>query len=99
MIINNKAQMRTTAGQTNSHFVYCSLSGFWQHFDGQHPGQQQQQQRKGGINKIRMRPRAKGPTKSPSEVEKLGSYWTAPAMAPSGWLKILFISSFLDYLL
>jgi len=40
---NNKT--KKIDGQYNSHLEYCSLPSFWQHFDGQQLGQQQQQQR------------------------------------------------------
>lgn len=68
IILNSKAKIRTTVGQINSHFVYCSFSGFWQHLDGQQLVQTQQQQRKGQIKRITRNPMIKGPIKIIIEV-------------------------------
>lgn len=65
---SKNARISTVAGQNNSHFVYCSVSGFWQHFEGQHEGQQQQQHRNGQISRVMTKPKAKGPTKRPKSV-------------------------------
>jgi hypothetical protein len=66
--ISNRARIRTIEGQSISHFVYGSASGFWQHLEGQQLGQQQQQHRHIQITKLMRRPRTKGPMKNPNSV-------------------------------
>lgn len=48
--------------------MYCSLSSFWQHFDGQQLGQQQQQHRQLHIISMNVKPMPKDPMKIPKAV-------------------------------
>lgn len=59
----SRAKIKTMVGQMSSHFVYCYSSFFWQHFDGQHEGQTQQQHKNIQINMIITNPIIKGTTK------------------------------------
>lgn len=93
--MSRKARTSTIAGQKSSHFVYCSVSGFWQHLEGQHPGQQQQQHRNGQISHRITRPRTNGPANSPRSVYRLGPWVTTPARIPLGSFIIAPISVFL----
>jgi|JI10StandDraft_1071094.scaffolds.fasta_scaffold132514_3 hypothetical protein len=67
-INKSKARINTIDGQNNSHFVYCSLSGFWQHLEGQQLGQQQQQHKNMKENNKIINPRTNGPMNNPNPV-------------------------------
>ena len=62
--------------------MYCSVSTFWQHFDGQQPGQQQQQSRQDHIKIIKTSPMAKAPTNIPYAVDWLVMSVIAPLELP-----------------